>query len=222
MAGLDGGHDCRPRHAARHACCVGQLSGSLGPGPGAGALCWGRWWECARHRSRGQAPWQQRTLLSWLPLLFIVQQLATITLACSGSQQHPPQLPANASPRLLPAAGGADQGVCAPLPPGLQPAVGLHCGGGSRPLQLPLGAQQPVGAGLVERWCQGAAHTAGRATVAALPACVSTAASQPSLACRVSFVALFALSLLGRSHPWLCGGVVAWALAVALSRAIMG
>lgn len=48
------------------------------------------------------------------------------------------------------------------------------------------------------------------------------AASQPSLTCRVSFVALFALSLVGRTHPWLCSGVVAWALAVALSRAIMG
>lgn len=40
--------------------------------------------------------------------------------------------------------------------------------------------------------------------------------------CRVSFVALFALALLGRSRPWLCSGVAAWALAVALSRAIMG
>ncbi|KAL4857005.1 Choline-phosphate cytidylyltransferase 2 [Chlorella vulgaris] len=39
---------------------------------------------------------------------------------------------------------------------------------------------------------------------------------------RASFVALFAAVLLGHSQPWLCAGVVAWALATALSRAAMG
>ena len=40
--------------------------------------------------------------------------------------------------------------------------------------------------------------------------------------CRASFVALFATALLGRSHPWVCGGVAGWALTTALSRAAMG
>lgn len=40
--------------------------------------------------------------------------------------------------------------------------------------------------------------------------------------CSASFVALFAALFLARSRPWLCGGVAAWALALALSRAAMG
>lgn len=39
---------------------------------------------------------------------------------------------------------------------------------------------------------------------------------------RVSFVALLAWVLLGRTHPWLGAGVAGWALATALSRAAMG
>ena len=44
----------------------------------------------------------------------------------------------------------------------------------------------------------------------------------PRHTCRASFVALFAASLLGRTRPWLCGGVAGWALTTALSRAAMG
>jgi hypothetical protein len=40
--------------------------------------------------------------------------------------------------------------------------------------------------------------------------------------CRASFVALFWAVLLGRSRPWLCTAVAAWALTTALSRAAMG
>jgi hypothetical protein len=70
----------------------------------------------------------------------------------------------------------------------------------------------PAAARDAQRWSPGCGTSILAEALSALP-CHT---------CRASFVALFAAALLGRTRPWLCGGVAVWALTTALSRAAMG